>query len=250
MSDQIIRHNFDRSLDKLQEFIERTPESPSFQKVETTSFLVFDHNVTGEELNILIEQIQNTVISYNNKFTGIINELKEVYHTFKYLDKEYLNGILASINAAKEASDGAKTASDQAKKAAEKALQNEADIRKELEVLKNIVDKLESLRTELDTQHAQFSKQNGEIESCNSNLTALDNKLKLLANKTEEMDSRLNIQTKDYETFKSESDSLKEELYSTRLAYGTVKNKLNIIGYTSCVIAIMAFILAIVSFFL
>lgn len=154
MSDIIKRHNFDQALRRIEQFSNSTPSVPYIEKFATDGGLFGwgDHYINGTEMNHYVEKVQDHFSKQNSVLIRTIKEFREVYNTFNFLDKEYLQGIISAVDAANKASEGAKVASGQAKEAAVKALKNEEDIRKEVEALKKVVEKIKSIRDELNTK--------------------------------------------------------------------------------------------------
>ena len=154
MSDIIKRHNFDQALRRIEQFSNSTPSVPYISKFETDGglFGLGDHYINGTEMNNYVEKVQDHLSKQNSVLISTIKEFREVYNTFNFLDKEYLQGIVSAVEAANKASEGAKVASNQAKEAAVKALKNEDDIRKEVEALRKIVEKIKSIREDLNTK--------------------------------------------------------------------------------------------------
>lgn len=157
----IKRHNFESSLSKIQAFSKNVPCIPELDKFETDGGLFGwgDHYINGYEMNRYVEKVQDLFRSHNNTILKTIQEFREVYNTFDYLDREYIQGILQTANAAKKASEGAKAASDQAKvssdqakAAANKALKNEADIQRDVENLRKLVEKIKSIKEDLSSK--------------------------------------------------------------------------------------------------
>lgn len=155
------RHNFDSALRNIQRFSNEVPYIPEIKKFETDGGLFGwgDHYVNGSEMNQYVEKIQDIFRTHNDIIIRTIQEFRDVYSTFDYLDKEYLTGIVQTANAAAKASEGArvasslaKTASDQAKSAADKALKNEADLKKDVENLRKLVEKIRSIKEDLSSK--------------------------------------------------------------------------------------------------
>ncbi len=112
MSELIVkRANFDKAMEKLNEAL---PEHATFTKVDVDGqFLGFtDHNVTGKEMNLFIEAVQDRMGAINEKIRCLFKEFSEVYAVFDALDKEYVAGILRSIDEAHKAIKAAHRASD------------------------------------------------------------------------------------------------------------------------------------------
>lgn len=157
---RINKHNFEQSLNKIDNFSKSIPSLPNFEKFETDGGLFGwgDHYITGTEINEFVEKVQGVFREQNNVLIQNIKELRDVYHTFDYLDKEYLQGILDAIEAARIASESAKVASEQAKDAAGRALKNEADIRNEIETLSKIINKLKEIKDDLNRKLSNLEK--------------------------------------------------------------------------------------------
>ena len=160
MTDIIIRHNFDQALRRLERFSNSTPSVPNIEKFETDGGLFGwgDHYINGHEMNNYVEKVQEHLSKQNSVLISTIKEFREVYNTFNFLDKEYLQGIISAVDAANKASEGARAASNQAKEAAVKALKNEDDIRKEVEALRKVVEKIKSIREDLNTKISKIEE--------------------------------------------------------------------------------------------
>ncbi len=164
------RHNFDSALRKIQNFSNQVPYIPQLEKFETDGglFGLGDHYINGYEMNRYVEAVQDLFKTHNGIILKTIQEFRDVYNTFDYLDREYLTGIVQTANAAAKASEGAKTASnqakvasDQAKFAAEKALKNEEDLKRDVENLRKLVEKIRNIKEDLSAK----------IESTNSSIS-------------------------------------------------------------------------------
>ncbi|TXD50186.1 MULTISPECIES: hypothetical protein [unclassified Polaribacter] len=117
-------HDFEKSQNKLREFSKNIPEKTNFKSFEEDSgiFGMFNHKVTGSELNIFVNDVQDELINQKQVSIKIIREFETIYNTFDSLDKEYIQSILIAQNSAEVAS---KHALDSAKRAEQntKALQ-------------------------------------------------------------------------------------------------------------------------------
>ncbi len=104
----IKKHNFEVAKSNIERFSRNLPSDPSFDRVEVDGglFGLGDHKVTGSEMNAFIGVVQNKLISVNSSLKSIIEEFKDVYNAFDYLDAEYISGIISSIESAEEASRG------------------------------------------------------------------------------------------------------------------------------------------------
>ena len=98
-------HDFEAAKKSLKTYSSQDNTLREISKVEeTTCFGWLDHDVSGAEFNNLVTQIQGQFTAHKNLILGIINEFVEVYKAFESLDKDYIKGIVASINAAAEVS--------------------------------------------------------------------------------------------------------------------------------------------------
>ena len=129
-------HSFEKAKQHIQKFSEQTSPDVGIDKVDETNWLIFDHDVTGEEFNDRIRQIQNYLVKFNTLHTDFIKEFGKVYEALESLDGEYIPAILVAVKAAAEASDQAKAA--------------QADIQKSVEALKKVVEVLKKHQNQLD----------------------------------------------------------------------------------------------------
>lgn len=141
MTDLIIeRHNFEKAKNNIKEFSLIQPEDLALQKVDEGRglFKVFNHKVTGAELNTLTNDIQNHLISFNDLNAKFVKEFAEVYNAFDALDKDYIQGILAAVKSAEHVSMEVKDA--------QKEIKRTVEIQKyTITVLQNFKEKLDKL---------------------------------------------------------------------------------------------------------
>ena len=130
-------HDFQAAKSKIQKYVETAPKDVALPRVrEDGGFLNWgDHKVTGTEFNQCIGQVQTSLIALNSSTKAVISEFKEVYKAFEALDKDYIGGIVISVNAAAKASEEAKKASD--------------DISKTINALKATVEKIKGFQEEV-----------------------------------------------------------------------------------------------------
>jgi hypothetical protein len=138
-------HDFNHAKKQLKEFSEKIPSSVKLQTVATSGglFKLFDHTVTGNELNTLTTQIQKHLIAINNLHVKSIKEFGQVYKALEALDKDYIQAIILSIKAAEKAS-------SQAKESALKAEKNSLDISKTIEVQTQTINVLQQFKEQID----------------------------------------------------------------------------------------------------
>lgn len=151
----IEKRNFENQKNKLKKFSKNIPRSVSLPNSKTDSglFGLFDHKVTGDQLNNLTNKIQTYLKATNRNVIKIIREFDEVYNTFDTLDKEYLNKIIASVKAAE-------IVSKQANNASKKAQNNSDDIRKLIDVQEITINKLIEFKNKFETVHQVGDKWN------------------------------------------------------------------------------------------
>lgn len=135
------KHNFDNAKKQLKEFSDNAHVNPTLAKVDTESglFGLFQHKVTGTELNELTTQIQKYLIDLNSFNSQIINQIGTVYRTFESLDTEYIQGIIIAIKSAEENNQKIQTTQDDIKKTI-------YEQKKIVDVLNKFKEKLEKLK--------------------------------------------------------------------------------------------------------
>ena len=188
MANEIIKpHRFEDAKNKIQTLAHNVPSTVSLNKFPTEGsiFSWNNHNITGDEANkLLVSPLQSTLIAQNSYIRSLFNIADEVYKALESLDKEYIAGIIASIESAKVASGQAKTASTKAEQASmqafeasQKALEaskkaNNAqdDIKKTIEGLRMAVQILKEFK-------AKVAKDLGVVSSLNTQTTSIKNRV-------------------------------------------------------------------------
>lgn len=166
---EVRRHDFQEAKANIKIFSERRIDSPKFESVATeTLYGLMSRSVTGSELNERISKIQHHFIKINEQLNEIKGQFGNVYETFESLDKDYIEGIVASIGATKIVSDQALAASYQAQKASEQSLEaaEEAkkicnDVKRSLQIHVAIIDNLEK---EKNRSESRFATTQNEID--------------------------------------------------------------------------------------
>lgn len=158
----IQKHNFELAKNKIQEYANSSPRNVILPRVkEDGGFLNWgDHKVTGTELNKCMSQVQTSLISLNDASKAIISEFKEVYNAFEALDKDYIGGIILSVNAAKQASDDAKKASN--------------EIALTIEALKRVVNKVGIFQKKIRDEITVIKANSNLATSCPNDLEEVD----------------------------------------------------------------------------
>lgn len=144
LTPKVNKQKFDLAKNRIKEFTEKKAGKVSLSKVKEKGFLgIFDYKVTGDDLNSLTSQIQDSLVKLNNWNADFLNEFGEVYNALEALDKEYIASIITSIKSAEEASQQAKKASDQANRANE-------ELHKVLHIQKESVQMLLNFKADLE----------------------------------------------------------------------------------------------------
>lgn len=180
----IKKHNFERAKRQLKNFSEEIPEELTLRKVnDDKDFgefvgdfffgrgLGLDHKVTGEELNKLTVDLQKHFHDIYGTQTKLIKQFGEVYNTFEYLDKEYIQAILVSIKAVEETSE--KVAENQ-----KNITKNTENQEKMLKLIKARLDKCAHLE-DIDNLWVEFQEKNNVLQSNSSFIEKLTKKVKI-----------------------------------------------------------------------
>ena len=201
-------YNFDNAKNNLKKFSEGVSTTVNLETVKTEGglFGLFDHKVTGQELNNLTGQIQEYLISINNQNMKTIKEFGQIYEALEALDKEYINAILISIK-------GAETASNQAKKAALNAEKNTIDISNTIKVQEQTIKILKNFKEQIDqyksleniddiwSDHKLFKENleviNSHIENISKSLDIQINTINTLVQFKKEIDNYENLKNID-----------------------------------------------------
>ena len=191
MSDQIDKHNFEIAKQSIKSFAENLPADPKLKRVEQDvgPFGWLNHDVTGKELNELTSQIQDCLISNNQNIRKTIQEFKTIYDTLEYLDKDYLAGIVASVQAAEAASEATK--------------RNTEDIQKNLDALTKLVGKLKDFKQKTEENIISLLTQ---IDAVAKNLNARSNDIDSVRIYVRDLKDSINKANKKLSDVKSEID--------------------------------------------
>lgn len=145
LEDQAIivkRQNFDTAMKSIKDFSDQATEHEPLARVSYSEglFDLFDHKVTGTELNRVVSQIEDQLVDFKNYNLGFLDLITNIYKALDALDQEHISGILIAANAAKVASD--------------KATKNVEAIEKIVKILKDFKEKLEKLEHLMDVDKA------------------------------------------------------------------------------------------------
>ena len=146
------KHNFTKSIQQIEEFGKMATKEIEITPVQTEgTFIPFnDHNVTGDELNDVITEIQEHLIELNKLQIKFVREFSNVYDAFNYLDKDYIDAINNNIHTIGVVSNQALTASRQANEAAIQAQMANKNVEAAVDTQKKIVDTLCIFKADID----------------------------------------------------------------------------------------------------
>lgn len=172
------------SPDKINKFTEAKQGIKQFSQKEEkelkistvkTGWWCFEHKVTGDELNSRLSEISNHLIYLNDTNNKTIKEFGLVYDALEALDKEYIQGIVGTLNKVVDVSDGLK-------KAHERIEQLVNDHAKTIGILKDFKQRLDSYAhlKDIDKIWSDLTKRYIEIDE----LSASVSKLSVLNNAT------------------------------------------------------------------
>lgn len=157
------RHSFDLAKERLKEFSEKTEAELKVEMVQIKGsvFGIFNHKVTGGELNRRLETIQGHFINVNSTNNKVIKEFREIYNVLDALDKDYLTSIVANVKAIEKTSN---------------------DVRVQQMILKQHNEKLEDQQSKLDVHQAEIGKNVANISKIVTTLKQMhQNELDTLA---------------------------------------------------------------------
>ena len=209
MENEIIKpHSFEIAKNKIQKLAHNVPSTVSLNKFPTEGsiFSWNDHNITGDEANkLLVSPLQSTLIAQNTTILSLFNIADEVYKALESLDKEYIAGIITSIESAKMASSQAKTASDKAKQASMQALDAsqkaleaskkannaQADIKKTIEGLKMTVQILKEFKEKVTKDLSIVSSLNTQATSIRNRVQNIEHEEEQTKGKVKSLEDRI-----------------------------------------------------------
>ena len=229
----IKKHSFDLAKNRLKEFSEKTEAELKIDKVRTDGgfFRLFNHKVTGYELNERLETIQEHFIAVNITNNKVIKEFREIYNALDVLDKDYITSIVANVKAIEKTSNDVrvqqstlkqhneKLANQQSKLDAHQAKieKNVANISKIVTALKVFKEKLEGYEhlTDIDKIWNDCRSIQNEIRVVSDSITKLSKKttqdIVMANNKNKTLSDQVN---RDILTLRNEAKSFKEFFYA------------------------------------
>lgn len=173
-------HNFEIQKENIRKFSNKILEPVELKAVDEKFLWKFDHRVTGTEFNAAIEQIQEAFKKNYEISKDVVREFKDVYNTFESLDKDYIQGICASVATAKESAKQALEASDQANDSFEEARSAQERIEKTTNALRYTVEKFQERFEQVDFK---ISQQDASIETLSTRIYSELEQQKLLREK-------------------------------------------------------------------
>lgn len=132
------------------------------------------NKVKTEDFNTLAENVQIQFKYHNDMLVKTIKEFQTVYDTFTILDKDYIAGILGSLQAANEANNKAVESIVGVEKNQEQIENTIKTLKQIIDVLKNFKVKIEKIEhlNDIDSLYKNFtplpSKVNKSIKDINS----------------------------------------------------------------------------------
>ena len=160
---EIKKHDFEIAKKRIGDF-KLSNNGNSFARIDEKEFFgFFDHNVTGQEMNKHIDKVQNAFIGVNKYINDIVKEFKEIYNAFDALDKEYINGIIKSLEKAQKAiNENNKTV-----KNLEETVKYLLDIEKRIDIFEQKIANLNNISTEQISRIANIKLQIERLENAN-----------------------------------------------------------------------------------
>lgn len=248
-------YEFEKIKKQLKEFSEQYPENFDFEKVKTTAFFFWDHDVTGKELNDTIEKVQGHLVTLKTKQLQLVQEFSEVYNALEILDRDYIQKILIAIKTAEIANEKAKESRDEIEESQREIKKNQNDIKTIIEKQKITISALIDFKKDTLTKMKDIQKQFDELYKFKlkldsyKHLSDLDNiweetqKLKMIdREKKEQLDNLLKSIIEIKEKTQNNNDN-EIQLINKKLEEVNQKNKIiGIFAYTSCIIGIVEFI--------
>ena len=150
--DEINTKKFHEKINEIQEFSKSIPSDSDLPIVPTSGglFGLFEHKVTGNELNELTGKIQSMMIAQNKESVKVIKEFETIYETFDELNKSYMQGIIASLKSAEEANRKALEGLNGVEKNTREIENDQIEIKKIIRTQETALEILQSFKRKLD----------------------------------------------------------------------------------------------------
>ncbi|MFV0561398.1 MAG: hypothetical protein ACK5NA_11960 [Enterococcus sp.] len=193
---------FNEKKEELKKFSTQIPTQEELPSVPTRSgfFGIFKYKVTGEDFNELTDKIQERMIDQNKAIINIMKEFSTIYDTFSALDKDYIQRIMTSLDAARIANKKANDGLKKIKKNQTKLKKSQEDISAVTNQQKQIIQVLKSFKEKLETlKHLE------DVDQIYTDIVDLGYKAQVTVKKqeriqldTEEMFNQIKEQQKEF----------------------------------------------------
>lgn len=209
----IKKHNFEEAKNRIMKFSKKEVSSVEIRKVRTEGswFSWNDHNVTGEEFNERIADIQKFLVEIYETNNKTIKEFGEVYKALDSLDKDYIAGILSAIKANEKTSDGLV----EANKRIEKVVGDQKKIVCTLLQFKERLDSNQHL-FDIDTMWNRSKEIEGDVNSlsekvdgCESSIDKISEQCRIILKVLQDFQEHINA-LKEYQDELSSINHLKD----------------------------------------
>lgn len=194
MSELVIQtHNFEKAKKGLKEFSQKEANELNIKSVKTNEFFgIFNHKVTGEELNTRLKAIQDHLIKLNDINNRTIKEFGQIYSALEALDNDYIKAILISIKATEKTSESIQATQEQIKKIVD-------DQKKTLQVLKRFKQKIDSYDhiEDIDKIWSDCKKLYKQITTLSNSISNVRDMSKANAHKVEDLKTVLKATEKN-----------------------------------------------------
>ena len=198
----IKKHKFLKAKENIKKFSNELPKVVELNKFETSGTILgfTDHNVTGDEMNNFVAELQKIIAFDKSIDIKIIDKFNEVYLALEALDSEYVPAILTAIKSTEESSFQAKEASNQALKA-------QSDIKKVIEQLKRHIEILRTFKDKIEKLEHIY-----EIDDIWDGLTDNSDNFKKLSAKYTSLFSKVRSDNEDFVKHFSDLDKARDSL--------------------------------------
>ena len=153
---KINRHEFQTCKNRIQAFAQKTPKRVYLSTVDTSTCIFFDHRVTGEELNNLVSEIQDSFIKFNDNIRTLTKEFEEVYLTLDILDRDYIDSIILAIKGIEKTND---------------------KLRETIDTLRLAVDKLDETTLKTSKRLDTIDRNQRDFDNCMKQVVNSQNKV-------------------------------------------------------------------------
>ena len=135
---EIKPHSFETAIAEMQTFSESIPKKMTLSQFETKGgvFKFGKHKVTGDEMNNHVIELQKNLSEINGWVISLSNQFPVIYQAINALDKEYIQGIMESMETAENAQEQAEESIERLNKANEEINRTIAALGKTIAELK------------------------------------------------------------------------------------------------------------------